>query len=301
MEFGRVTNIDEVDYTLPSTHALSEKTFEKLSISQKPHIYIGCPVWADKGYVGKVFPPKTPAKNYLKEYCKQFNTIEVNATHYQIPKEATIQKWKEVATPGFKFCPKFPQIISHRNDFHERDAWVDLFLTAIHGLDEYLGTSFIQFPPNFKPDKFSKLNTFLSKLPKDMSFAVELRNAKWFESESIRKEWYDLFSKYHVTSVITDTSGRRDVLHQILTTNKAFIRFTGNNLHKTDYSRIDEWCSLLPEWIEKGINEVYFFMHEPTKHLCADIATYMIKQLKEKLDVEIKAPRIHTDNTMSLF
>ena len=222
MQFGRVDNINEVDFTLTEVHSFSRLTFERLSTGKKPKIYVGCPVWADKGYVGKVFPPKTPAKNYLQEYCKQFNSIEVNATHYQIPKADTIKKWKEAATPGFKFCPKFPQIISHRNDFDNRREWIDLFLTSIYELDEFLGNSFIQFSPYFKPNKLEQLNRFLKQLPHDMSFAVEFRNEAWFENDTIKKEWFDLLQSHQITAVITDTPGRRDALHQIITTDKLY-------------------------------------------------------------------------------
>ncbi len=301
MEFGRVTNLELVDFSFPELHALSKDTLQELGKGKETKLYIGCPVWADKGYVGKVFPPKTPAKNYLKEYCKQFNSIEVNATHYQIPSEKTIDKWKDVASPGFKFCPKFPQIISHRNDFDERDEWVDLFLGAIYQLDEFLGTSFIQFPPYFKPDKLEQLNHFFSKLPRDMSFAVEFRNEAWFLDDSIKKEWYDLLKRHQVTPVITDTSGRRDVLHQLVTTDKIFIRFTGNNLHPTDYVRVDDWVNHLVQLSDQGLTELYFFVHEPEKHLCADIATYMIRQLKDKGNFHLKAPRMYQDEIGTLF
>lgn len=301
MEFGKVFNVDAVDFQLPKFHPLSEQTFARFTKSNSPNIYIGCPVWADKSYVGKVFPPKTPTKNYLKEYCKQFNTIEVNATHYQIPTPETIQKWKAAASPGFKFCPKFPQIISHRNDFELRDEWVDLFLSSVYQLDEHLGTSFIQFPPYFNPSKLKKLELFIQKLPTDLNFAVELRNEQWFSSQTIVKEWFDLFSRYNITPVITDTSGRRDVLHQVVASDKVFIRFVGNNLHETDYTRIDTWVTAIAELLQKGIKDVYFFIHEPQKHFCADIAGYLIDQLNKKEALKLVSPHIYSPADGLLF
>ena len=301
MEFGKLENIESIDFTLPDDHTLSENTFKNGGGNFKANIYIGCPVWANKGYVGKVFPKGTQPKNYLKEYCKQFNSIEVNATHYQIPELRTIENWKEAATTGFKFCPKFPQIISHRNDFYEKQEWIDLFLSAVYQLDEHLGISFIQFPPFFKIDKLEKLRLFFARLPRDLSFATELRHESWFESDSIKGEWFSLFHEYNITPVITDTSGRRDVIHQMITNEQVFIRFTGNNLHPTDYQRIDEWCDRIVKWISKGIKEVYFFVHEPEKHLCADIAIYMIHKLNEIGNIKIKPPHIYKEQTGKLF
>lgn len=301
MEFGRVPNVELVDFSFPPIHPLSQQTFQQLEQPKELRLYIGCPVWADKGYVGKVYPLKTPAKNYLREYCKQFNAIEVNATHYQIPSEKTIENWKAVASKGFKFCPKFPQIISHRNDFDERDEWVDLFLGSIYQLDEFLGPSFIQFPPHFKPDKLEKLNRFFKKLPRDMDFAVEFRNEAWFINDAIKSEWYDLLRSYNITPVTTDTSGRRDVFHQVITNDKIFIRFTGNNLHPTDYKRIDDWAKHILDLSSKGLSALYFFVHEPEKHLCADIATYLIRLLEDKGNFQVKAPRIYTEEVGKLF
>lgn len=301
MEFGRVSKPELVDFTLPETSPLSKQTLDSFKKPGTPKVYIGCPVWADKGFVGKVFPPKTPAKNYLREYCKQFNAIEVNATHYQIPTPETIQRWKEAASPGFKFCPKFPQHISHRNDFHQKEEWIDLFLTSIHGLGEHLGTSFIQFPPYFKPEKIKQLDQFFQKLPQDMSFAVEMRHEDWFENESVQKEWFSLLQHHNITPLITDTSGRRDVLHQMVTNPTIMIRFVGNNLHPTDFQRIDDWVLRLQGWMNAGVSEVYFFIHEPHKPFCADIARYMVAKMKDKGSFELKSPRNYEEVMGTLF
>ena len=57
-------------------------------------------------------------------------------------------------------------------------------------------------------------------------------------------------------AVITDTAGRRDCVHQRLTTPFAFIRFVGNNLHPTDYSRMDDWVERIQEWFDQGLERV---------------------------------------------
>ena len=174
-------------------------------------------------------------------------------------------------------------------------------MSSIYQLDEFLGISFIQFPPHFKIDKIEKLDRFLKKLPHDLSFAVELRYESWFSNDKVKSEWFDLFSRYNITPVITDTSGRRDVLHQIVTNDKIFVRFTGNNLHATDYKRIDDWIQKITDWLSSGISEFYFFLHEPTKHLCADIAIYMAEKLKKSVKIDIQKPHIYTDNIVKLF
>ena len=55
--------------------------------------------------------------------------------------------------------------------------------------------------------------------------------------------------------MITDTAGRRDCAHMHLTIPKAFIRYVGNSLHPTDYTRIDVWVERMKYWLDHGMEE----------------------------------------------
>lgn len=293
MKFGRVEHIDAIDFSLPEDHALTKKTLERLGDQKKePKVHIGCPVWTDKGFVGKVYPKGTKSSDFLRQYCRQFNSIEVNSTHYNIPSLTQVAKWKQQATPGFIFCPKTPQFVSHRIELIDKITVMDEFLSNIYELKEYLGPIFIQLPPYYKPAYIQHLHDFLEVLPSDLNFALELRHEDWFNKTSIEKQVFELLTHFNATYIITDTPGRRDVLHQMITTDKVFIRFLGNNLHHTDYTRIDTWVQRLKLWIDAGINEVYFFMHQPDKHTCADLAIYMAQQFKKHTGITIKVPEI---------
>lgn len=290
MKFGKLENIEQVDFSLPDDHVLTKTMLEHLEPIDKPNIYIGCPVWADKNFVGKVYPPKTKSTDFLRHYCGQFNAVELNATHYNIPALSTIKKWKETATPAFKFCPKWPQIISHRSNFQERNEIIDRFLATIYELEEHLGYSFIQFPPYFQPDRLADLYQFLEQLPDDFKIAIELRHEEWFKNMSLLGELAKVLTLFNVPLVITDVAGRRDVLHQLLTCDTVIVRFTGNGLHPTDYSRIDDWVEKLTGWVKQGVQTVYFFMHQPEEYLCADVVRYMIQELNKKSIFDLKAP-----------
>ena len=111
MKFGKLPDISNVDFSLP---VVSQKNIEVLQTNknQPTIIYIGCTGWSMKEWVGKVYPPKTKTKDYLKYYAQQFNTIELNTTHYRIPDLATIEKWKTESTDDFRFCPKILQAVS---------------------------------------------------------------------------------------------------------------------------------------------------------------------------------------------
>ena len=85
MDFGKLENIDNVDFTLPFTHKFTTETLASTAPSSKMQVYVGPPIWANKEWVGKIYPSNAKDKDFLYHYTRQFNTIELNVTHYQIP------------------------------------------------------------------------------------------------------------------------------------------------------------------------------------------------------------------------
>jgi hypothetical protein len=107
MDFGKLPSLDNIDFTLPQDHADTARVLQQATKIQ-PKIFIGCPVWADKGFVGKLYPKGTRETDFLSEYGRQFNAIELNATHYRIPSLTQVAKWKADVPKDFKFFPKVP-------------------------------------------------------------------------------------------------------------------------------------------------------------------------------------------------
>ena len=113
----------------------------------KPQVFVGCAKWGRKEWVGRIYPEGTKDKEFLQNYVDHFNAIELNATHYRLQKSEVIQGWKEKAKPGFHFCPKFHQKITHIHRLKEAEDWTDAFLNSVGGLGENLGVCFLQLPP----------------------------------------------------------------------------------------------------------------------------------------------------------
>lgn len=304
MEFGKLKDISKVDFSMGRVPNHSSKLLKRLpSSTEKASIYFGCTGWGMKEWLGKYYPLKTKAKEYLYHYSRQFSTIELNTTHYRIPSPETIKNWYQLAEKNFKFAPKIPQSISHSNDLGAYGNKIDLFCSSIIGLKEKLGTSFLQLPPNFSPNRMTILEKFLSKFPTDeIPLAVEIRQEDWFKETHYFQLLLNLLSSHKVGTVITDVAGRRDVLHLGLTTDLAMIRFVGNSLHPTDYERVDEWIDLLIGWMAEGLREIYFFSHQPDNILSPEMCIYFIEQLEQKTDLSfpIKTKAID-DGQMTLF
>ncbi len=293
MKFGKLINIDQVDFSLPTDPIETSQVLQGLpDDGLTPRAYIGCTGWSMKEWVGHTYPPGTKAKDYLKYYAKQFNTIELNTTHYRIPDSATIDKWIKESTDDFMFCPKIPQSISHQVDLGISNGLLLQFCDVIQRLDRKLGCCFMQMPPYFGTDRLWQIEEFLNHFPNHIPLAIEVRHASWFKSPKASKSLFDLLEKRHFASVITDVAGRRDVLHQRITREIAMIRFVGNGLVDSDYQRIDQWVQKLKSWFEQGLNQVFFFTHEPDNLLAPELALYLSQELEKHCKVISRGPTL---------
>lgn len=135
---------------------------------------------------------------------------------------------------------------------------------------------------------------FINLLPRSLNLFVELRDKSWFEGDS----YYSLFEclkSRDAGIVINDTAGRRDCVHMDLTNKRAFIRFVGNDLHETDYNRINDWVARIGSWLESGLEELNFFMHQRDEKNTPILLTYFIEKLNSSYSLGIKVPRLYND------
>lgn len=295
MKFGRTDNFAATDFTLPPVHPGSLKVLGEQKAKQVK-VHVGCPIWADEGFVGKIYPASAKPGNYVKYYGRQFNSIELNISHYKQLDPLTIQRWVELTPGDFKFCPKVHQAISHTPYLYHNIDFMKEFLQTQQHFKQKLGMPFLQLPPNYDSSKLNDLLNFLDQVAMS-HFAVELRHESWFNNEAVLKQVCNYFYKNKLTLLMTDTPGRRDVLHQRLTTKNAFIRFLANDLHPTDYIRMTEWVKRLDTWIENGLEEIYFFMHTPNHSLMPELVIFFLKELAKQTGIKLDPPKIMNPET----
>lgn len=298
MEFGRVAEeaINTIDFTLPPDGEQTHLTFAQLKPVADPQFYVGCAKWGRKEWKDLIYPKKTKEADFLGEYVKHFNSIELNAIFYSLPKEEQILKWAEQVkanTKGdFMFCPKFSRTITHLKRLKDTDYLTDEYIKAISAFGRYLGPCFLQVSDNFGPNNMGILANYLEKLPADLKVFVEVRHPDWFKGEA-RKELFSLLASLGKGAAITDASGRRDCVHMELPTPNAFIRFVGNGgkYLDSDKARVDEWVVRLKSWLEQGLENIYFFLHQHDEADTPLIADYTIQEFNKHL--KSKLPRIN--------
>jgi len=254
-------------------------------------VFVGCAKWNRQDLKG-FYPRGT--KDELAYYSNQFNSIELNATHYRIFDENQVKNWKSKTPADFKFFPKVVNSISHYKRLKGVEALVDEYTAPIRAFEEKLGMIFLQLRDDFKPIDFDRIHRFLEIWPSDLPLAIELRHKDWFADESVSSQLYQLFEKHEVANIITDTAGRRDLLHMRLTSPVAFVRYVGAN-HESDYPRLDDWVVRLKEWKDQGLEKIYFFVHQNIEKESPLLSAHFIQKLNDSLGTKLIIPNSNSN------
>jgi uncharacterized protein YecE (DUF72 family) len=70
------------------------------------------------------------------------------------------------------------------------------------------------------------------------------------------------------------------------------IRFVGSNLHPMDYTRADAWVERIKGWKEKGLQTLWFFVHQMDENNSPEMCDYIIKQLNKELGTTLIPPKL---------
>ncbi|RTQ53680.1 DUF72 domain-containing protein [Hymenobacter gummosus] len=293
MDFGRLPDVRGIDFKLPADHPDTAPLLARAApLSAPANIWVGCPTWTNKAWLGSWYPLGLREDQQLSYYGRQFNSLEVNVTHYRIPDAEMVRRWRAAVPADFRFCPKVPQSISHDRELYRADDLTNSFCRALENLGEQLGMAFLQLGPNFAPPQLPRLERYLLDWPQHLPLAVELRHPAWYHDPGLLAETGALLEALGKTWVLSDVAGRRDVLHQRLTTPTAFIRFNGHALHRTDYLRADAWAERLAQWLQQGLHEVYFFIHQRDVNDAPTWAQYFLQRLGKLTGRELPQPQL---------
>ena len=254
-------------------------------------LFLGCPIWAHKGWIGSLFPKGTKSGAFLREYARRLNTVEGNTTFYAVPAPETLARWQADTPNGFHFCPKIPRAVSHagalRPNLDEARRFGELMA---HGLGSRLGPIFLQLPPRYSPKMLDDLRAFLEAWPTNIRLAVEVRHLDWFDSQA-DAALNDLLREHDAARVLIDTRPIRDMpeaevgeesvyvrLQQAQerkpnvpllperTASFAFVRYIGHPNLELNEPLLAEWARRAAGWLAEGA-DVYVFCHCPDENV----------------------------------
>jgi uncharacterized protein YecE (DUF72 family) len=144
-------------------------------------IHIGCSGWNYRHWRSAFYPAGLPVKHWFAYYAKHFDTVEINASFYRLPKPSSFEAWRKQAPPGFCYTVKAPRFITHMHKLKDEGA---LFLKNVRHLGDRLGPILYQLPPRWKYNR-ERLEGFLNSRPKDLVHVFEFRDPSWINDEAL--------------------------------------------------------------------------------------------------------------------
>jgi len=291
MLFGELkkSELDKIkNWQLPKDPPGTERVLKRGNGSAQ--VLVGCSNWGHREWLGKIYPQGAKEKDFLQHYGRHYDSIELTATNYKLYEADVLKEWvKKVNKPTFKFCPKAHRGMSFLRDTRTRQDLTTAFIANIMGFGQNLGPIFITHNERVKWEEQSEKDffKFLETLPRDLTFFVEERWPEFFRNKKLMDRYYSKLRELKIGTIITDAAARKDALHMQLTIPKAFIRFVGNSLHPSDFRRIDNWATRINEWMDAGIEAVYFFMHMHNEGKSPELTQYAVKQFNKKCKLNI--------------
>jgi uncharacterized protein YecE (DUF72 family) len=163
---------------------------------------IGCSGWSYSHWQGRLYQPTLPASRWLERYTECFDTVEVNATFYRLPKRGTVARWAKITPDEFCFAVKGSRYLTHVRRLRDLPDGVARLVELLEPLSASgkLGPLLWQLPPTFRRDD-ERLATALAALPRGRQ-ALEFRDPSWFTEDV-----YSLLREHKVALVVADRAG----------------------------------------------------------------------------------------------
>lgn len=197
--------------------------------------------WNYTAWVGPLYPPGTRASEFLPTYARAFRGVEVDSTFYAVPDARTVRAWRERTPSEFTFALKMPRQVTHELRLRDADQLVHEFLDRVLELGPKLGPILLQMGPDFAPSELPALEQLLPRLPRELRFAVELRQSRWTHAD-VLPQLLELLVSNGVALALSD--GRwmsRETLLELVerpTADFLYVRWMGPDREITDYSRL---------------------------------------------------------------
>lgn len=270
-------------------------------------VYLGCPLWAHPPWKGHFFSARADRDAFLPEYARVFDTTEGNATFYGLPAPETVARWAQQAPPSFRFCFKFPRVVSHDRMLEGAEAETAAFFERLSPLRGRLGPFFLQLHERFGSDRLPVLERYLDQLPKEHAYAVEVRSAAFFREGEPETRLNGLLADRGVNRVIFDTRGLfaspatdaftvdakrkkpRLPVRLIATGSAPFVRFVGDPQVERNDGALRVWAQVVSRWMDEG-RTPYVFLHHPDDAHAPELARRFHRLLHETTPQRVPPP-----------
>lgn len=223
-------------------------------------VHIGTSGWSYDGWRGPFFPSDLPRRKWLSWYGTQFDTAEINGSFYRTPSLPAVTAWRQQTPDDFVFAWKASRFITHWKRLSERTG-VSLALmeTRLEKLGAKAGPVLFQLPSRFTLDR-DRLTMFLGMLPKNRPYALEVRDASWFDDAV-----FDLLRQHDVALCLSDHQDAPTPWH--VTARHVYIRAHGpSGDYRENYPDqvLEHWADHILTW-RRQMRTVYVYFDNDQK------------------------------------
>jgi uncharacterized protein YecE (DUF72 family) len=219
--------------------------------------HIGTSGWSYDHWQGVAYPPYTPVRDRLGLYLARYDTVELNASYYRWPSDATFAGWASRLPPGFVMSVKASRGLTHFHRLAQPDAWLARMAAGLGHLGHHLGPLLVQVPPWLEVDH-PRLEYFLARATPRLRVALEVRHPSW-HCEAV----FALLERYGAAYCVMSGAGLPCVLRA--TASFVYVRLHGpdpDHLYGGSYADDDLrwWADRIREWTGHG-REVFAYFN----------------------------------------
>jgi uncharacterized protein YecE (DUF72 family) len=237
-------------------------------------------MWSYAAWQGRYLPPSLSPRDRLSAYATWCNAVEGNTTFYATPAVGTVRSWAEQTSPDFRFVLKLPKVITHERRLADVAEPLRAFLAAIEPLGGRAHALWIQLPPSFGPADVGALAGFLTRLPREHRYCVEVRHRAFFadsRSEQLLERTLGTVGAEWVpfdTTVLYGSPPSSDAERQAWTnkprvprrakalTAYPIVRYIGRDDNARTIAGWEPWLATVAGWLREGRTPTVF-IHTP--------------------------------------
>ncbi len=219
-------------------------------MTPKHFAHLGTSGWTYDHWSGRFYPADVSRRRWFEYFSQHFDTVELNASFYRIPKESVVESWNSRAPDRFVFSIKMSRLVTHVKKLRNCDDELRWFFGVFTPLKKKIGMYLIQIPPSLKVNH-DHLKQFCEKLPSDAPVTFEFRNKSWYVDQT-----YKILADFNHCFCIHDMSGSST--ERIVTGPAAYLRFHGyHERYGGDYT--DEILTDWAHWIGNQTRKTQVF------------------------------------------
>ncbi len=260
---------------------------------------IGTSGYSYEDWRNHFYPPDIPKGAMLEFYRRYFQTVEINASYYFIPKPQVFKRMGDKTPADFEFIVKTNQETTHRRN--ENEKALESLIEAVKPLiEQQKFKGFLaQFPYSFKNnEKNRRYLAECKQLIGDLPLFVEFRNYTW-----LTPQLNDFLSGHHIGYVNVDEPPLKGLIppQHIVTSDRGYVRFHGRNGNdwwqgkgaaRYDYEykkeELQEWLTHLSQIMRKTYKAYIFFNNHPNGQAVRN-ARQMIQIIENQLQLILES------------